>query len=214
MLGACGTPLGTKLSHIMCVGLCGRAYRQNELWICGGPLQIGIVSSKLAGRHPAEILIMELTTRHAGKSHWSGLQVRLVLEGAGRSRVRCSLFAPQNACACYLVAWCIMQGAGTWKHPVHDNYAKSLIDLRLEVSMDLHPDSNVHLTLILTAMAALSCVPEQALVRGDPVHNKRAALAPQSSVPLTEAEQAACLLDMATDANILGRAYRGWRPWL
>ena len=51
-------------------------------------------------------------------------------------------------------------------------------------------------------------------MRGDAVHNKRAALVPKGSVPLTEEEQAACLLDMANDANILGRAYRGWRPWL
>ncbi len=27
-------------------------------------------------------------------------------------------------------------------------------------------------------------------------------------------EQAGCLLDMATDENILGRAFMGWRPWL
>jgi hypothetical protein len=27
-------------------------------------------------------------------------------------------------------------------------------------------------------------------------------------------EQAACLVDLATDANVLGRAWRGWRAWL
>ena len=43
-------------------------------------LQVGIVSSKLAGQHPADILIKELTTRHAGKKYWDGLQVCLVLE--------------------------------------------------------------------------------------------------------------------------------------
>ena len=60
----------------------------------------------------------------------------------------------------------------------------------------------------------LICAHKQALVRGDAEHNKRVALAPEGGVPLTDEEQAACLLHMATDANILGRAYRGWRPWL
>jgi hypothetical protein len=27
-------------------------------------------------------------------------------------------------------------------------------------------------------------------------------------------EQAACLVELATDASLLGRAWRGWRPWL
>ncbi len=31
---------------------------------------------------------------------------------------------------------------------------------------------------------------------------------------LTPDQQAGCLLDMATDENILGRAFMGWRPWL
>ncbi|CAK9795487.1 DNA-dependent protein kinase catalytic subunit [Anthophora quadrimaculata] len=31
---------------------------------------------------------------------------------------------------------------------------------------------------------------------------------------LTPEEQVECLLDQATDLNILGRTYRGWRPWL
>ena len=60
----------------------------------------------------------------------------------------------------------------------------------------------------------LSCGHTQALVRGDAVLDKRAAITSKGDVPLSEEEQAACLLDMATDANILGRAYRGWRPWL
>ena len=27
-------------------------------------------------------------------------------------------------------------------------------------------------------------------------------------------EQVACLIDLATDANILGRTYQGWEPWV
>ncbi|KAK9832515.1 hypothetical protein WJX81_003666 [Elliptochloris bilobata] len=89
--------------------------------------KIGVVSRKLAGQHPAEILITELTARHAGTKHWSALQ---------------------------------------------------------------------------------------ALVRGDAAHDKRAAVLAKGNANLSEQEQAVCLLEMATDAKILGRAYSGWRPWL
>jgi len=27
-------------------------------------------------------------------------------------------------------------------------------------------------------------------------------------------EQVACLIDLATDANILGRTWQGWEPWV
>ena len=31
---------------------------------------------------------------------------------------------------------------------------------------------------------------------------------------LTVSQQVDCLLDLATDANILGRSWVGWEPWM
>jgi hypothetical protein len=51
--------------------------------------------------------------------------------------------------------------------------------------------------------------------------NVRAAVCDRASGPngvaprcASAQEQAACLVDLATDANVLGRMWRGWRPWL
>eukprot|EP00884_Botryococcus_braunii_P014588 jgi/Botrbrau1/2312/Bobra.39_1s0001.1 len=54
----------------------------------------------------------------------------------------------------------------------------------------------------------------QAVVQGDSAHNARARFDGGPSASLTPEQQAACLLDQATDANVLGRMYSGWRPWL
>ena len=63
----------------------------------------------------------------------------------------------------------------------------------------------------------------QALVRGDAKRgNMRAAVCdrdtsgPNGVTPFCAdaREQAACLVDLATDANVLGRCWVGWRPWL
>lgn len=35
-----------------------------------------------------------------------------------------------------------------------------------------------------------------------------------AAASLTPAQQAACLIDMATDPNVLGRMWVGWKPWL
>ncbi len=35
-----------------------------------------------------------------------------------------------------------------------------------------------------------------------------------AAASLSPAQQAECLLDMATDPNLLGRMYYGWKPWL
>jgi len=51
-------------------------------------------------------------------------------------------------------------------------------------------------------------------VRGTAGRNKRATPEVSGSASLTPDQQAGCLLDMATDENILGRAFMGWRPWL
>ncbi|XP_010628625.1 DNA-dependent protein kinase catalytic subunit [Fukomys damarensis] len=50
-----------------------------------------------------------------------------------------------------------------------------------------------------------------AVARGSRDHNIRAR-EPESG--LSEETQVKCLLDQATDPNILGRAWRGWEPWL
>jgi DNA-dependent protein kinase catalytic subunit len=63
----------------------------------------------------------------------------------------------------------------------------------------------------------------QAVVRGDVARgNVRAAVSDRApagpnGVALRCAdarEQAACLVDLATDTNVLGRCWVGWRPWL
>jgi|APGre2960657444_1045066.scaffolds.fasta_scaffold01805_4 hypothetical protein len=56
----------------------------------------------------------------------------------------------------------------------------------------------------------------QALLRGDAARgNVRAEVCARGGQDCASTlEQAACLVDMATDANILGRCWRGWRPWL
>jgi DNA-dependent protein kinase catalytic subunit len=51
----------------------------------------------------------------------------------------------------------------------------------------------------------------QALAAGDKSRNIRARLASEG---LTVTEQVECLLDQATDPNILGRTFSGWEPWV
>lgn len=51
----------------------------------------------------------------------------------------------------------------------------------------------------------------QAIVKGDPGNNKRATF---SSNHLTVEQQVESLLDQATDPNVLGRTWLGWKPWL
>ena len=51
----------------------------------------------------------------------------------------------------------------------------------------------------------------QAIVKGDASNNVRARF---SKAQLSVEEQVQSLLDQATDANILGRTWMGWRPWL
>jgi len=46
---------------------------------------------------------------------------------------------------------------------------------------------------------------------GDRADNVRATL-PSSG--LTVDQQADCLVDLATDPNILGRFWAGWEPWM
>jgi hypothetical protein len=60
------------------------------------------------------------------------------------------------------------------------------------------------------------------LLRGDEARgNVRTAVCSRASGPngvaprcASAQEQAACLVDLATDANVLGRMWKGWRPWL
>lgn len=47
--------------------------------------------------------------------------------------------------------------------------------------------------------------------RGTKEHNIRARLAEKG---LSVDEQVDCLIDQATDANLLGRTYVGWEPWI
>eukprot|EP01090_Pellita_catalonica_P010347 TRINITY_DN21794_c0_g1_i1.p2 TRINITY_DN21794_c0_g1~~TRINITY_DN21794_c0_g1_i1.p2 ORF type:complete len:142 (-),score=30.06 TRINITY_DN21794_c0_g1_i1:18-443(-) len=49
------------------------------------------------------------------------------------------------------------------------------------------------------------------IVRGDPKHNVRARL-PQQCKSIKD--QIDCLIDHATDPNILARVYAGWAPWI
>lgn len=51
----------------------------------------------------------------------------------------------------------------------------------------------------------------QQIVRGDPNHNIRARA---KEVCSNSKEQVECLIDQATDPNILGRTYFGWAPWV
>ncbi|XP_029447109.1 DNA-dependent protein kinase catalytic subunit isoform X2 [Rhinatrema bivittatum] len=50
-----------------------------------------------------------------------------------------------------------------------------------------------------------------AVARGDKAYNIRAR---EPEDGLTEETQVKCLLDQATDPNILGRAWQGWEPWM
>lgn len=52
----------------------------------------------------------------------------------------------------------------------------------------------------------------QSLVRGNARHDARAAL--PADAPLSPAQQAAALINQATDPNLLGRAYAGWAPFM
>lgn len=49
------------------------------------------------------------------------------------------------------------------------------------------------------------------LVTGDPQYNKRVKIEDEN---LTAEEQVECLLDHATDYNLLGRMFGGWRSWV
>lgn len=50
-----------------------------------------------------------------------------------------------------------------------------------------------------------------AVARGFEQHNIRARL---GETELSVEEQVDCLIDQATDPNILGRTYAGWEPWM
>lgn len=50
-----------------------------------------------------------------------------------------------------------------------------------------------------------------AVVRGTEEHNIRAQLGERE---LSVEEQVDCLIDQATDPNILGRTFVGWEPWM
>ncbi|XP_024384636.1 uncharacterized protein [Physcomitrium patens] len=50
------------------------------------------------------------------------------------------------------------------------------------------------------------------IVRGDPSRNIRARVA--GNVCVSVQEQIDCLLDQATDPNLLGRIFAGWQPWV
>lgn len=56
------------------------------------------------------------------------------------------------------------------------------------------------------------------VARGDASRNCRTKYLERTELPdkynLTVEEQVDCLVDQATDANILGRTYIGWRPWV
>ncbi|XP_061121318.1 DNA-dependent protein kinase catalytic subunit isoform X2 [Syngnathus typhle] len=51
----------------------------------------------------------------------------------------------------------------------------------------------------------------KAVALGTPEHNVRAR---EASEGLSVEKQVECLLDQATDANVLGRVYAGWEPWI
>lgn len=50
-----------------------------------------------------------------------------------------------------------------------------------------------------------------AVARGNKDHNIRAQ---QPESGLSEEAQVKCLIDQATDPNILGRTWIGWEPWM
>lgn len=50
-----------------------------------------------------------------------------------------------------------------------------------------------------------------AVARGSEEHNVRARL---RETELSVEEQVDCLIDQATDPNILGRTFAGWEPWM
>lgn len=52
----------------------------------------------------------------------------------------------------------------------------------------------------------------EAIVRGDPSRNIRARV--DGTICATVQEQVDCLLDQATDPNLLGRIFVGWQPWV
>ena len=58
----------------------------------------------------------------------------------------------------------------------------------------------------------------QAVAEGDPHQNYRAAMLKATKNPsthvLTVEEQVDCLVDLATDKNVIGRIYVGWSPWI
>ena len=51
----------------------------------------------------------------------------------------------------------------------------------------------------------------QKIVSGVPEENIRASVGVKCS---SVAEQVACLVDLASDPNVLGRTYHGWAPWV
>ena len=51
----------------------------------------------------------------------------------------------------------------------------------------------------------------EAILKGDPAYNKRAKVGDRCS---SVEEQVDCLIDHATDPNILGRTWVGWEPWV
>lgn len=87
-------------------------------------MQIDIALQKLSGKHPADIMLLELAAKHANTAHWKALQ---------------------------------------------------------------------------------------AIVKGDNSHNFRATV---DGDALDVDDQVQCLLDQATDPNILGRTWQGWKPYL
>lgn len=51
----------------------------------------------------------------------------------------------------------------------------------------------------------------QAVALGSAEHNVRATL---PAAGLSVEKQVDCLLDQATDPNVLGRVWQGWEPWM
>ena len=49
------------------------------------------------------------------------------------------------------------------------------------------------------------------ILMGDKKHSKRAQVGERCC---SVEEQIACLIDHATDPNILGRTWQGWEPWV
>ena len=50
------------------------------------------------------------------------------------------------------------------------------------------------------------------IAEGAPDKGNHRAMQPQHN--LSAEDQADCLIDLATDPNVLGRAWRGWKSWL